>query len=96
MTRLWSTGRIQRRRMSPRANRSSSVIGAPSASSGAATIVNRMCWAMWTLNSVVSYRSIADASAISMTRIPATNAATRLRGTGFPGCASSTWRTAHR
>ena len=49
-----STGRSQRWRVSEELKRRTSVIGAASASSGAATSINSTCWTMWTENSVVS------------------------------------------
>jgi hypothetical protein len=54
ITREWRTGRIGRRRVLGDETRSSSVIGADRAMSGAATSVSRRCWTMWTENSVVS------------------------------------------
>ena len=50
----WSTGSSQRWRVSEELKRRTSVIGAASASSGAATSINSTCWTMWTENSVVS------------------------------------------
>jgi hypothetical protein len=96
VTREWRTGRIQRRRVSGRAKRRSRVIGAPRASSGAATIVSRTCWTMWSLKRVVSYASIGDWRASSMTARPSSQATIRPRGTRLLGCAASTERTAHR
>ena len=54
VTRACSSGRINRRLVPGAATRSSSVIGPDSASSGAATSVNRTCWTMCTEKSVVS------------------------------------------
>ena len=53
-TREWRTGRSQRRRVSGELTRRTSVIGAASASSGAATSISSTCWTMWTENRVVS------------------------------------------
>ena len=54
ITREWRIGSTTRRRVSGEATRRSSVIGAASAISGAATRTSSRCWTMWTENSVVS------------------------------------------
>ena len=89
------TGRSQRRRVRGEASRSRSVIGAARARSGAATSISSTCWTMCTEKSVVSYRPIPDSRATASANMPARNAAVRRRGTGLPGCAASTRRTAH-
>ncbi len=52
--REWSTGRIQRLRVSGELAWRRSVIGPANRSSGGAMSVRIRCWTMWTLNSVVS------------------------------------------
>ncbi len=54
ITREWRTGSTRRLRVVGDETRRISVIGAASAMSGAATSISRMCWTMWTENSVVS------------------------------------------
>ena len=54
ITREWRIGRIDPAPVAGDATRRSSVIGAASAISGAATRVSSRCWTMWTENSVVS------------------------------------------
>ena len=46
--------RTMRRRVLPLATRRARVMGAPRASSGAASMVSSMCWTTWTENSTVS------------------------------------------
>ncbi len=75
--------------------RNRSVIGAPIASSGAATIVISRCWTMCAEKSVVSYVAIGEERATNSTAAPEYQAHGRQRGTGLCGWARSTWRTAH-
>ena len=75
--------RTMRRRVLPLATRRARVMGAPRASSGAASMVSSMCWTMWTENNTVS-RLDRRSRATARTPIPARKEPVRWAGQATP------------